>query len=70
MRIQFARRAAAAGAAASSSLPRSPYAGARESVHSRGSAMEEKKPWKVQGFFVRAGDRGRTGDLMLGKHTL
>lgn len=31
---------------------------------------ETKNPLKDQGVEVGAGDRGRTGDLMLGKHTL
>ncbi len=32
-------------------------------------AVKRKRP-RILGAFLKAGDRGRTGDLMLGKHTL
>ncbi len=43
--------------------------------NTRGMPMEngaagKEKALTAQGLFRRAGDRGRTGDLMLGKHTL
>lgn len=37
---------------------------------SKGSIQDKKKPLVSQGLKSGAGDRGRTDDLMLGKHTL
>lgn len=39
-------------------------------VAQRRKPSERRKPASIPRPVERAGDRGRTGDLMLGKHTL